>query len=99
MSNQTRQMGDLELKLRKTAAARPTRTDTDGNTPAEGQLTLAAADCRVLLHEVEKLRALVRQLYKPACAELGAAREGVGDHCSDVLARALARGLDTTDCE
>ena len=99
MSNQTRQMGDLELKLRKTAAARPTRTDTDGNTPAEGQLTLAAADCRVLLHEVEKLRALVRQLYEPACVELGAARESIGKNCADVLARALARDPDVADCD
>ena len=99
MSNQTQRMSDLELKLRKVAAAQATRTDTDGNTSAERQLTLASADCRVLLHEIGKLRALVRQLYEPACVELGAARESIGKDCADVLARALARDPDMADCE
>ncbi len=99
MSNQTQRMSDLEPKLRKSAAAQATRTDTDGNTSAEARLTLASADCCVLLHEVGKLRALVRRLYEPACVELGAARESIGENCADVLARALARDPDMADCE
>ena len=99
MSSQTQRMSGLEPKLRKIAAAQATRTDTDGNTSAERQLTLASADCRVLLHEIGKLRALVRRLYEPACVELGAARESIGNNCSDVLARALARDPDAADCD
>jgi hypothetical protein len=53
----------------------------------------------VLLHEVGKLRALVRRPYEPACVELGAARESIGNNCSDVLARALARDPDMADCD
>ena len=89
MSDQKRQMRDLEPKLRKIAGARPMRTDTDGNTSAEPGIMLAPAECRVLLHEIEGLRALVRRLYRPDFPAPGAARESIGSDCPDVLARAL----------
>ena len=91
MSDQKRQMRDLEPKLRKIAGARPMRTDTDGNTSADPGITLGSADCRVLLHEIETLRALVRRLYGPGSLEPGAAKEGAGEDSPDVLARALGR--------
>ncbi len=91
MSGQKRQMSDLEPKLRRIAGARPMRTDTDGNTSAEPGIMLAPADCGVLLHEIEELRALVRRLYRPESPDPGAARESIGSDCPDVLARALER--------
>jgi hypothetical protein len=91
MSDQPQRMSDLEPKLRKIAVAQPSRTDTDGNTSADPSITLGSAGCRVLLHEIEQLRALVRWLYKPGCLERGAARPSTGKDCPDVLARALER--------
>jgi hypothetical protein len=39
--------------------------------------------------EIDSLRALVKGLYAPACAELGPACEDIGKDCPDVLERAL----------
>ncbi len=91
MSDQMQRMSDLEPKLRKVAGAQPVRTDTDGNTSADPSITLAPADCRALVHEIERLRALVRRLYRPDFPDPGAARESIGSDCPDVLARALER--------
>ena len=91
MPDQMQQMRDLEPKLRRVAGAQPVRTDTDGNTAADPSVTLGPAGCRVLLHEIEELRALVRRLYEPGGLEPGAARESIGKACPDVLARALGR--------
>ena len=43
----------------------------------------------MLVAEIERLRALVRELYEPACLELGPACEDIGKRWPDVLARAL----------
>ncbi len=91
MSDQPQRINDLEPKLRKIALARTMRTDTDGNTSADPGIMLGAADCRVLLQEIEGLRALVRRPYKPGSPEPGAARESIGSGCRDVLTRALER--------
>lgn len=39
--------------------------------------------------EIKALRALVREMYEPACAEMGVACEHLGDAHPGVLARAL----------
>jgi hypothetical protein len=91
MPDQMQQMSDLEPKLRKIAGARCMRTDTDGNTSADPGIMLTPADCRVLLREIEGLRALVRQLHGAESPDTGAARESIGSDCPDVLARALER--------
>jgi hypothetical protein len=91
MSDQPRRMSDLEPKLRRIAGARPERTDTDSNTPADPSITLGSADCRALLHEIEQLRALVRRLHGLGGLEPGAARASIGENCLDVLARIWER--------
>ena len=91
MSDQPQEMSDLEPKLRSIASARPVRTGTDGNTSGDPGITLGSADCRALLHEIEKLRSLVRRLYEPGGPEPAAARASIGEDCPDVLARALER--------
>ena len=52
---------------------------------------LAPDDCRVLLQEIEGLRALVRRLYKPGSPQPATARKSIGSGCPDVLTRALER--------
>ena len=42
--------------------------------------------------EIERLRAIVRELYEPACAEMGPACEDIAKDYPDVLQRALNNG-------
>lgn len=50
------------------------------------------ADYRWACDEIEHLRAIVREVYGPACAELGPACEDIAKDWPDVLERALQDG-------
>ena len=88
MSDQPQEMSDLEPKLRSVASARPVRTDTDGNTSGNPGITLGSADCRALLHEIEKLLALTVHSRSGGDSRAFGGRE-VAEGCANGVAQGV----------